>query len=68
MGRGRPIEYLTPSQAVDHAATLKIFISIPTVIKWTEEWKLGHQLGGKGGKWCINKTKFQNYLNGKTDD
>lgn len=65
---GRPIEYMTPSQAVDFAAEVKIFISVPTVTKWAIEFKFGHQLGGKGGKWCINKTKFKNYLNGISDD
>ena len=60
---------MTPSQAVDYAAEkYKIFLSIPTVTKWAIEYEFGHQLGGKGGKWVINKTKFKNYLTGKNED
>lgn len=64
--KGRPITFMTPGEAVDYAAQeYNIFISEPTVIKWAPQFKFGHQLGGKGGPWQINKSKFKNYLIGK---
>ena len=40
-----------------------VYISRPTIIKYIDTY--GHQLGGKNGKYAINKEKFKRWLNGK---
>lgn len=39
-------------------------LSRPTIIKYAKEG-LGHQIGGKGGKWLINQEKFRRFLRGE---
>lgn len=56
-------EKLTVSEAIEYAKENGIELSRPTVVKYAKQY--GHQLGGKGGKWIINKTKFQRWMNGE---
>lgn len=54
---------ITVTEAIEYAKENSITLSRPTVVKYAQ--KYGHQLGGKGGKWVINKDKFKRWLDGE---
>jgi hypothetical protein len=55
-------EYWSTTKAIEKAAVVGIEVSLPTLIKWCQEYKLGFQLGGKGGKWYILPEKYMKYI------
>jgi len=57
---------ITPNEAVKLAANeFGISLSKPTVIKFANDYKLGYQLGGKGGRWFIIVKRFREFIDGK---
>lgn len=56
-------EKMTVTEAIAYAKENGVTVSRPTVVKYAS--KYGTQLGGKGGKWIIHKSKFQRWLNGE---
>lgn len=52
------------TNAIKLASVYGIKLSRPTIINHAYREKYGHQLGGKGGKWVINKEKFVRFIRG----
>lgn len=57
-------QYWSLSKSIEEAGKLGIEVSRPTLIKWIHEYKLGFQLGGKGGKWYIYPQRLMRYIHG----
>jgi hypothetical protein len=55
--------YIDVAEAIKLAGELGINISNVTVMKWAEQFKLGHQPGGRGSAWYIHREKWVNHLN-----
>lgn len=56
------IKTYTTEEALELAGKVGIKPTKPTLISWLTKFDLGHQIGGKGGHWIINATKFDNWL------
>lgn len=57
-------KYWTVEESIEEAKKIGIEVSRPTLIKWINEYKLGFQLGGKGGKWYTYPQRYMRYING----
>ena len=57
-------KYWTIEESIKEAEKIGIEVSRPTLIKWIQEYKLGFQLGGKGGKWYTYPQRYMRYING----
>lgn len=59
------LKFISTNDAMDLAKTLGVNLSLPTIIKYAESYGLGHQIGGRGGKWVIDKKRFMEVISGK---
>ena len=59
------IKTITIKQAQTIAKQYNKNVSIVTIIKWVDTFKLGHQPGGNGGRWHVFEDKFRDWVSGK---
>jgi len=57
--------YWSIEQAIEYAGKYKVHISHPTMVNWCNKHGIGHQLGGKGGRWLIDPKKLKRLIHGK---
>lgn len=52
---------LTTDEAIQFAASMRVAVSKPTMIKWAKYVGFGKQLAGRG-RWYMNRKKLQRFL------
>ena len=60
--------YISTKEAIAMAKKAGISVSLPTIISWCKKFELGHQLGGHGGVWAIERNRFENFLQGTSGE
>lgn len=53
---------MTVEDAIELVAKTGLKVTDQTIRDWCRKHELGHQLGGKGGRWVVYKEKFEEFL------